>query len=78
MQQQFNQFVFKMEQIEYQREKIEWSFIEFPDNQDCLDLIEHKQKGMIAMLDDELFELPFELPFVHLSYFKKAIMCSRW
>jgi len=53
LQQQFNQFVFKMEQAEYQKEKIEWSFIEFPDNQDCLDLIEHKQTGIIAMLDDE-------------------------
>lgn len=53
LQQQFNQFVFKMEQIEYEREKIEWSFIEFPDNQDCLDLIEHKQRGIFAMLDDE-------------------------
>lgn len=53
LQQQFNQFVFKMEQTEYQKEKINWSFIEFPDNQDCLDLIEHKQTGILAMLDDE-------------------------
>jgi myosin V len=43
LQQQFNQFVFKMEQLEYKREQIEWSFIEFPDNQDCLDLIDMKQ-----------------------------------
>ena len=53
LQQQFNQYIFKMEQIEYQKEKIEWSFIEFPDNQDCLDLIEHKVSGILAMLDDE-------------------------
>jgi myosin-5 len=53
LQQQFNQYIFKMEQIEYQKEKIEWSFIEFPDNQDCLDLIEHKVNGILAMLDDE-------------------------
>eukprot|EP01041_Mallomonas_annulata_P007192 gene7191-14661_t len=53
LQQQFNQFVFKMEQIEYQNERIEWSFIEFPDNQDCLDLIENKVSGILAMLDDE-------------------------
>jgi myosin-5 len=53
LQQQFNQFVFKLEQKEYEAEKIEWSFISFPDNQDCLDLIEHKQKGLLAMLDDE-------------------------
>jgi myosin V len=53
LQQQFNQFVFKMEQTEYSKEKINWSFIEFPDNQDCLDLIEHKQTGIFAILDDE-------------------------
>lgn len=53
LQQQFNQFVFKMEQAEYEKEKIEWSFIAFPDNQECLDLIEHRLNGIIAMLDDE-------------------------
>jgi len=53
LQQQFNQYVFKLEQIEYDKEKIEWSFISFPDNQDCLDLIEHKTQGIFAYLDDE-------------------------
>jgi len=53
LQQQFNQFIFKMEQQEYTREGINWSFIEFPDNQDCLELIEGKPNGLIAMLDDE-------------------------
>ena len=36
LQQQFNQFVFKMEQEEYRREGINWSDIEFPDNQVCV------------------------------------------
>ena len=53
LQQQFNQFIFKMEQLEYEREKIQWSFIEFPDNKDCLDLIEHKSTGILATLDDQ-------------------------
>ncbi|KAJ1386584.1 P-loop containing nucleoside triphosphate hydrolase protein, partial [Ochromonadaceae sp. CCMP2298] len=53
LQQQFNQYIFKQEQIEYQREQINWSFIEFPDNQDCLDLIEHRVSGILAMVDDE-------------------------
>ena len=54
LQQQFNLFVFKMEQAEYEREGIEWSFNDFPDNQDCLDLIEgRKPDGILAMLDDE-------------------------
>lgn len=34
------QHVFKMEQEEYRREEINWSYIEFIDNQDVLDLIE--------------------------------------
>lgn len=34
------QHVFKMEQEEYRKEEINWSYIEFIDNQDVLDLIE--------------------------------------
>lgn len=34
------QHVFKMEQEEYTKEAINWSYIEFVDNQDVLDLIE--------------------------------------
>lgn len=34
------QHVFKMEQEEYSKEEINWSYIEFVDNQDVLDLIE--------------------------------------
>ncbi|VAI61570.1 unnamed protein product [Triticum turgidum subsp. durum] len=40
LQQHFNEHVFKMEQEEYKSEKINWSYIEFIDNQDMLDLIE--------------------------------------
>jgi myosin V len=32
--------VFKTEQEEYSNEEINWSYIEFIDNQDVLDLIE--------------------------------------
>ncbi|KAK4757816.1 hypothetical protein SAY87_019117 [Trapa incisa] len=52
LQQHFNQHVFKMEQEEYTREKIDWSYIEFIDNQDVLDLIEKKPGGIIALLDE--------------------------
>ena len=34
------QHVFKMEQEIYTREGIDWSYLEFVDNQDVLDLIE--------------------------------------
>eukprot|EP00584_Thalassiosira_punctigera_P017824 CAMPEP_0172562712 /NCGR_PEP_ID=MMETSP1067-20121228/98149_1 /TAXON_ID=265564 ORGANISM="Thalassiosira punctigera, Strain Tpunct2005C2" /NCGR_SAMPLE_ID=MMETSP1067 /ASSEMBLY_ACC=CAM_ASM_000444 /LENGTH=147 /DNA_ID=CAMNT_0013352999 /DNA_START=1 /DNA_END=441 /DNA_ORIENTATION=- len=51
LQQQFNRFVFKAEQAEYEHEGIEWSNIEFPDNQEALDLIEAKRLGIFAVLD---------------------------
>ncbi|XP_074565345.1 myosin-17-like isoform X2 [Curcuma longa] len=52
LQQHFNQHVFKMEQEEYTMEEIDWSYIEFVDNQDVLDLIEKKPGGIIALLDE--------------------------
>ncbi|KMS96868.1 hypothetical protein BVRB_8g199440 [Beta vulgaris subsp. vulgaris] len=52
LQQHFNQHVFKMEQEEYTKEEINWSYIEFVDNQDVLDMIEKKPGGVIALLDE--------------------------
>lgn len=52
LQQHFNQHVFKMEQEEYEKEQINWSYIEFIDNQDVLDLIEKKPGGIISLLDE--------------------------
>ncbi|KAL7473673.1 hypothetical protein ACHAXS_014162 [Conticribra weissflogii] len=53
LQQQFNLFVLKNEQDEYEREGIKWSFISFPDNQDVLDLIWKKGFGILNILDDQ-------------------------
>ncbi len=53
LQQQFNDFVFRQEQDEYFREQIEWSFIEFPDNLACIELIEKKPNGIIPTLDEQ-------------------------
>ncbi|KAL6611360.1 hypothetical protein ACP70R_039288 [Stipagrostis hirtigluma subsp. patula] len=52
LQQHFNQHVFKMEQEEYTKEQIDWSYIQFVDNQEILDLIEKKPGGIIALLDE--------------------------
>lgn len=38
-------------QAEYEKEEIEWSYIEFVDNQDVLDLIEAKM-GILDLLDE--------------------------
>lgn len=52
LQQQFNSHVFRLEQEEYVREQIDWKFIEFSDNQPCIDLIEGKL-GILSLLDEE-------------------------
>jgi myosin V len=53
LQQQFNAFVLRNEQKEYEAEGIDWSFIEFPDNQNVLDLIEKRGSGILSILDDQ-------------------------
>ncbi|KAH6626363.1 P-loop containing nucleoside triphosphate hydrolase protein [Chaetomium sp. MPI-SDFR-AT-0129] len=52
LQQEFNQHVFKLEQEEYLKEQIDWTFIDFADNQPCIDLIEGKL-GILSLLDEE-------------------------
>lgn len=53
LQQQFNRFVFKLEQQEYKREGIKWDMIQFEDNQDILDLIERRHGGILTILDEQ-------------------------
>jgi len=53
LQQQFNKYVFKLEQLEYEKEGILWKYISFPDNQDVLDLIDRRHVGMLAILDEQ-------------------------
>ena len=55
LQQQFNRFVFKLEQAEYERENIKWDFISFPDNQNVLDLIDKRRTGILSILDEQSF-----------------------
>ena len=52
LQQEFNAHVFKLEQEEYLKEQIDWTFIDFSDNQPCIDLIEGKL-GILSLLDEE-------------------------
>ncbi|KAJ3028810.1 UNVERIFIED_CONTAM: cytochrome c oxidase subunit 1 [Siphonaria sp. JEL0065] len=50
----FNQFIFKLEQEEYEKEGINWEKISYEDNQPCIDLIEAKTTGILAQLDEEV------------------------
>ena len=52
LQQEFTRHVFKLEQQEYVAEKIKWSFIDFSDNAQCIEMIEGKL-GLMDLLDEE-------------------------
>ncbi|WZZ89397.1 hypothetical protein YC2023_117976 [Brassica napus] len=53
LQQHFNRHLFKLEQEEYEEDGIDWTKVEFVDNQECLDLIEKKPIGLLTLLDEE-------------------------
>lgn len=53
LQQHFNRHLFKLEQEEYELDGIDWTKVEFEDNQECLDLFEKKPIGLISLLDEE-------------------------
>eukprot|EP01023_Acetabularia_acetabulum_P012483 TRINITY_DN15844_c0_g1_i1.p1 TRINITY_DN15844_c0_g1~~TRINITY_DN15844_c0_g1_i1.p1 ORF type:complete len:843 (-),score=133.29 TRINITY_DN15844_c0_g1_i1:564-3092(-) len=56
LQQQFNHHVLEGEQQQYIAEGISWSYVDFVDNQDCLDLLEgggqNKSKGIFPLIDE--------------------------
>jgi myosin heavy chain 9/10/11/14 len=56
LQQFFNNHMFKLEQEEYAREKINWTWIDFGmDSQDRIDLIDKKPIGILSLLEEESF-----------------------
>ncbi|KAF7294483.1 Myosin motor domain-containing protein [Mycena kentingensis (nom. inval.)] len=52
LQHEFNTYVFKLSQDEYKAEKINWTMIDFEDNQSAIDLMEGKI-GILSLLDEE-------------------------
>ncbi|KAK3884845.1 hypothetical protein Pcinc_010904, partial [Petrolisthes cinctipes] len=49
----FNKHIFKLEQQEYAKEKIDWQNIEYQDNLPVIELIARKPVGLLHLLDDE-------------------------
>lgn len=53
LQQHFNRHLFKLEQEDYEADGIDWTKVDFEDNQECLDLFEKKPLGLLSLLDEE-------------------------
>ncbi|KAK9000828.1 hypothetical protein V6N11_081312 [Hibiscus sabdariffa] len=53
LQQHFNRHLFKLEQEEYVQDGIDWTKVDFDDNQDCLHLFEKKPLGLLSLLNEE-------------------------
>ena len=53
LQQFFNEVILKFEQELYRREGLSVPEVSFVDNQDCIDLIETKNHGILNILDEE-------------------------
>ncbi|EKX73815.1 myosin, putative [Theileria equi strain WA] len=49
----FNNCVFKFEENLYTQEGVSWNPLDFPDNQDCVDLFKIKVNGLFPMVDEE-------------------------
>lgn len=54
LQQQFNKHVFVLEQERYATEGIQFSSVEFQDNQQCLDLIQKPPTGLLPLLEEQM------------------------
>uniref|UniRef100_A0A3Q3L9J5 Myosin X, like 1 n=1 Tax=Mastacembelus armatus TaxID=205130 RepID=A0A3Q3L9J5_9TELE len=52
LQEYFNKHIFSLEQLEYNREGVQWDAIDWMDNAECLDLIE-KKLGLLALVNEE-------------------------
>ncbi|KAJ0251477.1 Myosin-4 [Hirschfeldia incana] len=79
LQQHFNRHLFKLEQEEYEGDGIDWTKVEFKDNQECLDLIEKKPIGFVSLLDEESnFPKATDTTFANkLKHHLKAKSCFR-
>lgn len=53
LQQYFNNHIFKMEQEEYKKEGIDWTQVEFVDNNDIIELIDANKISIFGLLDSE-------------------------
>ena len=69
-----NKIIFKSEQAEYAKEKIEWTPIGFFDNQPVLHILSKKPVGIFHLLDDESnFPKASDLSFLEKCHYNHAL-----
>ncbi|GLH06473.1 Unconventional myosin IC [Gryllus bimaculatus] len=70
----FNKHIFKLEQQEYAKEKIEWQTITYTDNLPVIHLIAKKPVGILHLLDDESnFPKATDLSFLEKCHYNHAL-----
>lgn len=73
LQQLFIELVLKQEQEEYHREGIEWTNVEYFNNQIICDLVEQPHKGILAIMDEACLNVGKVTDEVSNKIFKKKI-----
>ncbi|XP_044008895.1 unconventional myosin-XV [Aphidius gifuensis] len=70
----FNKHIFKLEQQEYAKEKIDWTTITYTDNLPVINLIAKKPVGILHLLDDESnFPKASDLSFLEKCHYNHAL-----
>lgn len=74
MQLYFNKHVFKLEQAEYARERLEWTPLTWEDNLPVIHLLAKKPVGIFHLLDDESnFPRATDLSFLEKCHYNHAL-----
>lgn len=70
----FNKHVFKMEQAEYAKERLEWEPMEWEDNLPIIHLLAKKPVGIFHLLDDESnFPRASDMSFLEKCHYNHAL-----
>ncbi|XP_063618998.1 unconventional myosin-XV [Cydia splendana] len=74
LQHYFNKHIFKLEQQEYQKERLEWSNLAWNDNSPVIQLLSKKPVGILHLLDDESnFPRASDASFLEKCHYNHAL-----
>ncbi|CAH2231979.1 jg4040 [Pararge aegeria aegeria] len=74
LQHYFNKHIFKLEQQEYQKERLEWSNLTWNDNSPVIQLLSKKPVGILHLLDDESnFPRASDVSFLEKCHYNHAL-----